>query len=48
VLIDNLAANIDGWSAAGGQTYLSSDGTFASDVVSGLVPGFEVGDLPPP
>jgi FMN phosphatase YigB (HAD superfamily) len=49
VLIDNLAANINGWSAAGGQTYLfSSDGTFASDVVSGLVPGFEVGDLPPP
>jgi hypothetical protein len=38
VLIDNLASNVDGWTAAGGRGYVfSGDGAFVNDVTSGLV-----------
>jgi hypothetical protein len=46
VLIDNLASNVDGWSAAGGRGYVfSDDQAFVDDVAAGLVPGLQPSDV---
>jgi FMN phosphatase YigB (HAD superfamily) len=45
-LIDNIAANVEGWTRAGGTGYVfSSDEQFVHDVDAGLVPGFDAADV---
>jgi FMN phosphatase YigB (HAD superfamily) len=45
-LIDNIAANVEGWIEAGGGGYVfRSDGQFIHDVEAGLVRGFEAADV---
>ena len=45
-LIDNIAANVEGWIEAGGGGYVfRSDEQFIQDVEARLVPGFEAADV---
>lgn len=47
-LIDNIAANVEGWIEGGGGGYVfRSDEQFIQDVEARLVPGFEAADVAP-